>query len=151
MPVPNFSLGSLITLLRKWFNPDREKFTRDSRSPFLKSDVTTFGFTDLDKLPSSVTDALSLSEAKIANKDFATAKQVLINTWLATPSGIASEPAFIRLREGFQKLYIAKGDTARADQIAIMSTLILDQEVQWIVTHPGEEIAGASFDRPNLP
>lgn len=101
---------------------------------------------DMDKLPLPENDALALSEKKLVENDFEAAKHLLINAWLLTPTGIASEPAFLRLKEGFIKLYIAKGDKERADRIARMPTMILDKEVQWIVTHPDAQIAGSSVE-----
>lgn len=146
-----FPIGPILSYLGKWFRENREKLTRDSRNPLIKSDLTTFGFTDKDSLPLPENEAVALAAERISESDFETAKHMLINAWIMTPDGIAGEPAFQRLRQGFVDLYIAKGDTQRAERISQMPTMLLDKEVQWIVTHQDAQIGGSALDEEKEP
>jgi hypothetical protein len=137
-------IGPLLSLLGAWFGRLREKVNRDSRLPYLKTEPKPFGFSDADKLPAPENEAVLLSMAKIADNDFEAAKHILVNAWLLMPADQESEMAFLRLREGFANLYLAKGDRARAETIATMPTMLLDREVQWIVTHPHDQIGGSA-------
>lgn len=141
-------IGALMSWLGNLLHASREKLRRDSRDPFLK-DLEVFGFGDLSNLPLPENDAFALAELKTREKDYEAAKHLLINAWLMTAPGMASEPAFLRLKEAFVKLYIAKGDQSRAERISLMPTFLLDREVQWIVTHPDQQLASTSLESPS--
>jgi hypothetical protein len=138
-------IGPVLSFLGAWFARTRERFFRDSRNPYLKSQVKSFGFTEAHRLPSPTNDAVALSAARIAEKDYESAKNVLITAWLLLPLDDTSELEFMRLREGFANLYLARQDRMRAESIASMPTILLDREVQWIVTHPDEQIGGLAI------
>lgn len=139
-------IGPLISALGSWFHQLREKLTRDSRNPYIKTDIKTFGFADMHTLPTPENDAVARSAAKIAEKDYETAKHVLINAWLLIPQEGNNDGAFICLKEGFVNLYLAKGEQARAEHIAALPILLLDREIQWIITHPDQQICGSKYD-----
>lgn len=140
-------IGPFFAALARWFNSARESLRRDSRLPDLASPPISFGYSDIHKLPSAEKDAIDLAQSRIDENDFEGAKHTLINAWLLLPQTGNNELAYLRLREGFVKLYQAKGETVRAEKIADLPTLLLDREVQWIVTHPDEQIGGSAFTR----
>lgn len=144
-------IGPLISALGSWLQEMRQKLTRDSRNPYIKSDVKTIGFGDANRLPSPENDAVAIASARIDEKEYETAKHILINAWLLTPPGIAGENAKLRLKEGFVRLYQAKDDPPRAEKIAGLPILLLDSEIQWIVTHPDEQIGGTITDTGTEP
>ncbi len=119
----------------------KQKLFRDSRNPYIKPDLKTFGFSDIEKLASPENDAIKLAELRIAEGDFEGAKHQLVLAWLLIPAGPANEPAFLRLRDGFVKLYTAKGEEERALRIQAMPTMLLAREVEWIAKHPEQQLA----------
>ena len=141
-------IGPVLSILGAWLRRVRERLSRDHRNPFIKTDIKTFGFTEAHRLPTPENEAVALSQSKTAEKDYEAAKHVLVNAWLLLPSEERSEFAFTRLREGFAGLYLAKGDRQRSKRIASMPILLLDSEVQWIVTHPHEQIGGSAAGLP---
>jgi hypothetical protein len=142
MPQPFvIPIGPLFSFLDRWFRAARERLTRDSRNPYIRTDEKTFGFSDAASLPSIENDAVALAEKHIAAQEFELAKKVLVKAWQLIPS--QDQAAFMRLREGFVKLYAARGETDKAQSIASMPIIILDREVQNIVTHPHEQIGGS--------
>ena len=140
-------IGALLSWLGSCLRSSRDKLRRDSRDPALK-DVPIFGFEDLSKLPLPENDAIALAELRIAERDFEAAKHLLINAWLLTAPGPQNELAFLQLKQGFVRLYIAKGERERADRISAMPPLLLDREVQWIVTHPDQPLIAACLESP---
>ncbi|MBX9689710.1 MAG: hypothetical protein K2X27_23580 [Candidatus Obscuribacterales bacterium] len=141
-------IGPIISMLSNWLQSAREKLRRDSRLPHLKNEVKVFGFKDALRLPGPANDAVALAELEIARHDFERAKHLLINCWLLCENAKSDQLEFLRLREGFVRLYSQKGEDWRAKKIAEMPISLLDREIQWLVQHPDEQV-GASLLKPD--
>jgi len=135
-------IGPWLSLLGKLIESGRRKLTRDSRHPELKSEAPSIGFSQRENLPLPENAIVGDLEKLLQAGEFTQAKELLINAWTNSPNYGDKELRLNRLKEGFIKLYIAKGQVKRAERISQMPTLMLDQEVKWIVTHPDLEIAG---------
>lgn len=141
-----FPIGPWLSMLGKIIESGKRKLTRDSRHPDLKVEAPSFGFSDKEKLPLPENQAIADLETLLADREFQQAKELLINEWVNTPDYGDRELRLLRLKEGIIKLYIARGQTKRAEQISQMPILMLDQEVKLVVTHPELEIAGLFDD-----
>ena len=134
-------IGPLLSMLGRLFHSARRKLLRDSRNPFIRTDEKTFGFSDAERLATLGNSALAEAELRIAAGDFESAKHELVKAWQQVQP--EDHSAFMSLREGFVKLYIARGERDKAERIASLPIIILDREVQRIVTHPHEQIGGS--------
>jgi len=145
VPIPCIlPIGPLFAAFGTWLKAFRKRLLRDSRSRDIK-DVKIVGFSDLTHLPSPENDAFASAQEKIELNDFESAKKILLDAWISLPPDISSELAYKRLREGFVNLYLARGDNERARKIATLPTILLDRQVQWIVTHPHQQIGGSEL------
>lgn len=131
-------IGPVIAAIASWFQNLRSKPLRDSRIPDLKSPAPNFGFDKIARLPSPENEALDRAQEAIAEGDFERAKQILISAWLPLPEG--SEFAYIRLKEGFVKVYEAKKEKSRAEAVAATPIILMDRDVRWLAEHPEQEL-----------
>jgi hypothetical protein len=137
-------IGPLFAAFGSWLKSFRKRILRDSRSQDIK-DVKIIGFTDAARLPGPENDAVASAQKKIELNDFESAKKILVDAWINLPQDISSELGYMRLREAFVNLYLARGDHERAHKISTLPTILLDRQVQWIVTHPNQQIGGSEL------
>ncbi len=135
-------LGPLVAFLNGILESARKRIGKVHKSPFETPDSKHFGFEEAKNLPLPENEAYQAALKQIAAADFEGAKQTLVDAWQQLPSDESSEMAYLRLREGFVKLYAAKGEAGRAAHISTLPSMILGREVQWIVTHPDAQIGG---------
>lgn len=142
MPILLIPIGALLSFVRAWFLPAAKKTKEPiiDVQPYNPVDLQPFGMVEAGKLPLPEYDAVLAAKSKFSEGDFEGAKHLLINTWLMISMNETAELAQLQLKQGFVDLYQAKGDMERAQRISAMPAYLLDREVQWIVTHPDEQI-----------
>jgi len=138
--------GSILSLLSTWVKETREKLLRPGRRyPDAAVEPKIFGFADSNSLPLPENLACREAEEKLSRGDFEGAKLTLVRAWLELQDDRENQTARLRLKDGFLELYKASGDEDRALVISKMPLLVLDNEVQWIVTHPDEQIGACEL------
>ena len=137
------SLGPIFAMLSSWLKTAREQLLGTARKTYPKERPEIFGFADLEKLPLPENKACKAAKDRADKGDFEGAKQILVNAWLETEK--ENEPARIVLKEGFRALYESKGELNLAGLIGTLPLIVLENEVQWIVTHPDEQIGASGY------